>query len=173
MSIRLPSKAQMVAAAGLLVAVGVYALVLVPITDVFTDPIHANPVTAFGKLAMARVGPLQLFAVIATVALLIASAVCGPQVRRRLLGVSRWILFLGISILGLECLMILGWLVTLWPYSDAAAQEFGRRKDLSTSLWPTGWHSQIVAGLPSLSAAFGFASVAILRAFRAESHTSP
>ena len=54
-------------------------------------------------------------------------------------------------ILGLEVLMVLGWAVTLWSWSDGATNALGRPRGLA--LWAVGWHVELTVGLSGLTAA--------------------
>ncbi len=138
------------AAACLFAAVVTYLLVLAPITDVFDDPIHHQPVTAAGKAVMARVGPVQAISLVAVVLLLAISLILPASSRRRVHAVMAAVLGLAAFILTLEVLMVLGWAVTLWPASDATAAELGASRQVM--LWPVGWHVQIVTGALLLAA---------------------
>src|SRR5438270_5045029 len=103
-SSRLPPPRHLLAAATVLLAVAVYIVVLIPITDVFTVPIHQNAVTSLGKTIMARVGPIQALAIAITVVTLGASAIVPSQARRAFNMAALVAVTVAVIVLTMECL---------------------------------------------------------------------
>ncbi|MDQ6857518.1 MAG: hypothetical protein M3Z65_00815 [Chloroflexota bacterium] len=128
-----------------------YAVVLEPISRVFEEPIHANPLTAFGKAVMARMGTVQVVAAALLLAVVIwvyISRGRGDAQIHRLAVVPQAVIALALLV---ELLMVVSWAVTLWSYSERDVAQLAAAHDVS--LWPGDWHLQIAGGTASLASA--------------------
>ncbi len=154
--------AQLVAIAAFVFVAATYGLVLGPLSIAFSDPIHANPVSAFGKAVMARTGFIQPLVAGVTLLILGWSAITQGEPRRRARAVAFALNLYVVGYLVVELLMVGAWPFVLWRYSNPMADSMARAHE--TVLWPGDWRVQMVVGLSAMT--FG-TLVAILAMRRA------
>jgi presenilin-like A22 family membrane protease len=140
-----------------------YGLILGPVSVAFNTPLHTNAVTGMGKAIMRTIGVVQPIVAIAAFLLIAISLLLKGRIRRLVLDSALVLLVYVVLDMILQMLMLLSWVVTLWQFSEAEANQMALANE--TTLWSfVDWRVQMLLGVV-LGA--GVTSVAVVAVWHA------
>jgi len=156
--------AQMQVLVAFLFVAVVYGLALGPLSIALNDPIHAHPLSAFGKALMARVGFVQPIAAAFGLIAVGVSALTTGRMRQTASWVALVLNAYVVGYLVIELLMVVTWPFILWHYSQVGVGNMASAHE--TTLWPMDWHVQLIVGLAAMSLGTVAAVLGLRRALR-------